>query len=106
MVLSYVPEAPVPLTRALVTATFDLEGFATWMKTAVPATFPDAAVTLPETSNVPEPVTVATEILIVTESEAADAASGATMRNARSNDTLKAVLMAPIVVTSQSGRYI
>ncbi|MDV3244271.1 MAG: hypothetical protein LYZ66_03730 [Nitrososphaerales archaeon] len=75
-------------------------------KTAVLTTFPDAAVTLPETLNLPEPVTVVGEIVTVTESEAAVAPSGTTTMNARSSDAQKAVLMALIVIATPEGRYI
>jgi hypothetical protein len=76
------------------------------MKTAELATFPDAAVTVPETSYVPEPVTVVGETVTVTASEAATAASGATRRNARSRDAQTAALNVLIVSASPEGRYI
>jgi len=58
------------------TATDEFDGFATRMKTAVPDTLPDAAVTAPDTVKVPEPTTEDGATDTVTESLAAAAFSG------------------------------
>jgi hypothetical protein len=77
-----VPEAPVPLTVALATATVVPAGFETLMNTAVPETLPEAAVVVPETVYVV--VTAPGETETVTASVAAAAASGERKRNAMS----------------------
>ena len=68
MSTEYVPDAPEPATSADRTATLEFDGFDTSMKAAVPATLPVAAVTVPETVNVPEPLTELGATLTVTES--------------------------------------
>ncbi|MDV3277822.1 MAG: hypothetical protein LYZ69_05070 [Nitrososphaerales archaeon] len=94
------------MTGALPTVAVLPLGLATLMNTAVLATLPDAAVTLPETVNMPAPVTVVGETATVTTSEAAVAASGVMKSNARSSDAQKTVLMALIIVTTRECRYI
>jgi hypothetical protein len=64
------------------TATLEFDGLNTLMKTAVLATLPEAAVTVPLTVNVPAPVTEIGVTLTVTKSEAADVLRGTRTRSA------------------------
>jgi hypothetical protein len=80
-----------------------LEGLATRMKTAVLATLPDAAVTVPDTVNVPEPVTELGATLTVTESVAASAANGETSTMERVSEATRTVLR-ELTIDSATGR--
>jgi hypothetical protein len=89
MVVEYVPEAPLPVTVASATATFVLDGLATWMNTAVPEAVPEAAVTVPETVKEPVPLTIGGDTLTVTWSPCATAVRGATDNSNTARETIE-----------------
>jgi hypothetical protein len=72
------------------TATLLFDGLKMLRKTAVLAMFPDAAVTVPDTENVPAPETELGTTLMVTESEAATAFDGTSRIRASRIDTVVA----------------